>query len=138
MIVNEGRSLDGIDVLGFFTAEHGVGEAARVLTTTLQAASVPVSTIDYTDTQSRREHLFHCDNVSRNKVLMMAVNADHLNEARRRLGRKFFRKRYVIGQWFWELEEAPQWFGPAFAHVDELWAPTRFIETMLRKHAPSR
>ena len=138
VIVNEGRSLDGIDVLGFFTAEHGVGEAARVLTSTLQAASVSVSTIDYTDTQSRRGHLFHCDNVSRNKVLMMAVNADHLNEAQHRLGRKFFRKRYVIGQWFWELEEAPQWFGPAFAHVDELWAPTRFIETMLRKHAPSR
>jgi glycosyltransferase involved in cell wall biosynthesis len=138
VIADEGRSLDGIDVLGFFTAEHGVGEAARVLTSTLQAAGVSVSAIDYTDTQSRREHLFHCDNVSRNKVLMMAVNADHLNEAHRRLDRKFFRKRYVIGQWFWELEEAPVWFGPAFAHVDELWAPTRFIETMLRKHAPSR
>ena len=137
VIVNEGRSLNGIDVLGFFTAEHGVGEAARVLTSTLQSAGVPVSSIDYTDTQSRREHSFDCDNVSRNKVLMMAVNADHLNEAHRRLGRRFFRRRYLIGQWFWELEEAPQWFGPAFAHVDELWAPTRFIETMLRKHAPS-
>ena len=138
VIVNEGRSLDGIDVMGFFTAEHGVGEAARVLTSTLQVAGVSVSTIDYTDTQSRREHLFHCDNVSRSKVLMMAVNADHLNEARHRLEREFFTDRYVIGQWFWELEQAPSWFGPAFAHVDELWAPTRFIETMLRKHAPSR
>ena len=138
VIANEGRSLNGIDVLGFFTAEHGVGEAARVLTSTLQAGGVSVSTIDYTDTQSRREHLFHCENVSRNKVLMMAVNADHLNEAHRRLDQKFFRKRYVIGQWFWELEEAPEWFGPAFERVDELWAPTRFIESMLRKHAPSR
>jgi len=138
VIVNEGRSLDGIDVLGFFTAEHGVGEAARVLTSTLQAAGVSVSTNDYTDTQSRREHLFHCDNMSRNKVLMTAINADHLNAAQDRLGIDFFTDRYVIGQWFWELEEAPEWFGPAFAHVDELWAPTRFIETMLRKHAPSR
>jgi glycosyltransferase involved in cell wall biosynthesis len=137
VIANKGRSLNGIDVLGFFTAEHGVGEAARVLTSTLQSAGVAVSTIDYTDTQSRREHSFDCDNVSRNKVLMTAINADHLNEAHLRLDRKFFRKRYVIGQWFWELEEAPRWFGPAFAHVDELWAPTRFIETMLRKHAPS-
>ena len=136
-IANVGRSLNGIDVLGFFTAEHGVGEAARVLTSTLKSAGVPVSTIDYTDTQSRREHLFNCDNVSRHKVLMTAINADHLNEAHRRLDRKFFRKRYVIGQWFWELEEAPQWFEPAFTYVDELWAPTRFIETMLRKHAPS-
>jgi glycosyltransferase involved in cell wall biosynthesis len=138
VIVSEGRSLDGIDVLGFFTAEHGVGEAARVLTSTLQAAGVSVSTIEYTDTQSRREHLFDCDNVSRSKVLMTAINADHLNAAQDRLGSDFFTDRYVIGQWFWELEEAPQWFGPAFAHVDELWAPTRFIETMLRKHAPSR
>ena len=138
VIVNEGRSLDGIDVLGFFTAEHGVGEAARVLTSTLQAAGVSVSTIDYTDTQSRRGHLFDCDNVSRNKVLMTAINADHLNAAKDRHGVDFFTDRYVIGQWFWELEEAPQWFLPAFAHVDELWAPTRFIETMLRKHAPSR
>ena len=138
VIANEGRSLDGIDVLGFFTAEHGVGEAARVLTSTLQAAGVSVSTIDYTDTQSRRGHLFDCDNVSRNKVLMTAINADHLNAAKDRLGVDFFTDRYVIGQWFWELEEAPSWFGPAFAHVDELWAPTRFIETMLRKHAPSR
>ena len=138
VIVNESRSLDGIDVLGFFTAEHGVGEAARVLTSTLQTAGVSVSTIDYTDTQSRREHLFHCDNVSRNRVLMTAINADHLNAAQDRLGIEFFADRYVIGQWFWELEEAPEWFGPAFAHVDELWAPTRFIETMLRKHAPSR
>ena len=138
VIVNEGRSLDGIDVLGFFTAEHGVGEAARVLTSTLQSAGVTVSTIDYTDTQSRRGHLFDCDNVSRNKVLMTAINADHLNAAQDRLGVDFFTDRYVIGQWFWELEEAPQWFGPAFAYVDELWAPTRFIETMLRKHAPSR
>jgi len=138
VIVNEGRSLDGIDVLGFFTAEHGVGEAARVLTSTLQAVGVSVSTIDYTDTQSRRGHLFHCDNVSRNKVLMTAINADHLNAAQDRLSTDFFSDRYVIGQWFWELEEAPEWFGPAFARVDELWAPTRFIETMLRKHAPSR
>ena len=138
VIVNERRSLNGIDVLGFFTAEHGVGEAARVLTSTLQSAGVDASTIEYTDTQSRREHSFDCDNVSRNKVLMTAVNADHLNAAQDRLGSDFFTDRYVIGQWFWELEEAPHWFEPAFAHVDELWAPTRFIETMLRKHAPSR
>ena len=137
MIMNEGRSLDGIDVLGFFTAEHGVGEAARVLAGTLEDVGVEVSTIDYTDTQSRREHLYECDNVSRHSVLFACLNSDQLTAARRRLGRKFFRKRYVIGQWFWELEEAPHWFGPAFGLVNELWAPTRFIETMLRKSAPA-
>jgi glycosyltransferase involved in cell wall biosynthesis len=44
----------------------------------------------------------------------------------------------VIGQWFWELEVAPSWYGDAYQYVDELWAPTKFIEEMLRNEAPAR
>jgi hypothetical protein len=44
----------------------------------------------------------------------------------------------VIGQWFWELEVAPSWYGDAYQYVDELWAPTKFIEEMLRNEAPDR
>ena len=136
VVVDKGRLVGGVDVLGFFTAEHGVGEAARVLTSTLKSVDVPVSTIDYTDTQSRREHKFVCDNETRHEVLLASLNSDQLTVARERLGDEFFADRYVIGQWFWELEEAPPWFAPAFPIVNELWAPTRFIETMLRKSAP--
>ena len=136
-IPQNGPALGGVDVLGFFTSEHGVGEAARVLAATLKSAAVPISTIDYTDTQSRRGHAYNCDNVSQYKVLLASINSDQLSAAHTRIKHEFFDDRYVIGQWFWELEEAPPWFGSAFAFVDELWAPTRFIETMLRKHAPS-
>jgi glycosyltransferase involved in cell wall biosynthesis len=52
------------------------------------------------------------------------------------MGRDFFSDRYVIGQWFWELESAPDWYSPAFPLVNELWAPTRFIESMLRRSVP--
>ena len=135
-VVEAGRELGGIDVLGFFTAEHGVGEAARVLASTLRGAEIPVSTIDYTDTQSRRQHAFAVDNESKHRVLLCSLNSEQLTAARDRLGEEFFADRYVIGQWFWELEEAPPWFEPAFPMVDELWAPTRFIETMLRNSAP--
>ena len=58
-IPQNGRALGGVDVLGFFTSEHGVGEAARVLASTLKSASIAISTIDYTDTQSRREHVYN-------------------------------------------------------------------------------
>ena len=135
-VVEAGRELGGIDVLGFFTAEHGVGEAARVLASTLRAAEIPVSTIDYTDTQSRRQHAFAVDNESKHRVLLCSLNSEQLTAARDRLGEEFFADRYVIGQWFWELEQAPFWFEKAFPLVNELWAPTRFIETMLRKSAP--
>jgi hypothetical protein len=123
-IEQTGRDAGGVDVLGFFTSEHGVGEAARVLTSTLQAASVSVSTIDYTDTESRREHAYTCDNVSKYKVLLASINSDQLSAAHTRITPSFFTDRYVIGQWFWELEDAPTWFAPAYSLVNELWAPT--------------
>lgn len=131
------RNRTGLDVLGFFTAEHGVGEAARTFVTTLRSVGVPINTINYTDTESRTEHFFVTDDVSQHRTLFLSINADHLVAARNILGDHFFHDRYVISQWFWELEQAPTWYEPAWPLVDELWAPTRFIETMLKKSAPA-
>ena len=131
------HELNGVDVVGFFTAEHGVGEAARVLVSTLKSVDVSVSTINYTDTQSRMGHLYSTDDVSRYQVALVSMNAEQLTHSPHRLGRDFYVNRYVIGQWFWELEEAPEWYAPAWPIVNEIWAPTRFIEQMLRRSAPS-
>jgi glycosyltransferase involved in cell wall biosynthesis len=130
------RDLNGVDVIGFFTAEHGVGEAARVLVSTMKSVDVAVSTINYTDTQSRMGHSYSTDDVSRYKVALVSMNAEQLTHSPHRLGADFYSDRYVIGQWFWELEQAPEWYAPAWPMVNEMWAPTRFIEQMLRNSAP--
>ena len=131
------QNLNGIDVVGFFTAEHGVGEAARVLVSTLKSADVAVSTINYTDTQSRMGHTYATDDVSRHKAVLVSMNAEQLTHSPHRLGAHFYDDRYVVGQWFWELEQAPQWYAPAWPMVNEMWAPTHFIEEMLRNSAPT-
>lgn len=131
------RDARGIDVVGFFTAEFGVGEAARTLVSALRNTHIDVSTINYAETEIRTNHFFETDDVSRHHTLLMSINADQLVVARERFSDHFFENRYVIGQWFWELEEAPSWYQPAWPIVNELWAPTRFIETMLRNSAPS-
>ena len=130
------RDINGVDVVGFFTAEHGVGEAARVLVSTMKSVDVAVSTINYTDTQSRMGHVYSTDDVSRYKVALVSMNAEQLTHSPHRLGADFYTNRYVIGQWFWELEQAPDWYAPAWPMVNEMWAPTRFIEQMLRNSAP--
>ena len=130
------RDLNGVDVVGFFTAEHGVGEAARVLVSTMKSVDVAVSTINYTDTQSRMGHSYSTDDVSRYKVALVSMNAEQLTHSPNRLGADFYSDRYMIGQWFWELEQAPDWYAPAWPMVNEMWAPTRFIEQMLRNSAP--
>jgi glycosyltransferase involved in cell wall biosynthesis len=130
------QDLSGIDVVGFFTAEHGVGEAARVLVSTMKSAGVAVSTINYTDTQSRMGHVYSTDDMSRHKAVLVSMNAEQLTHSPHRLGADFYNDRYVIGQWFWELEQAPQWYAPAWPMVNEMWAPTHFIEQMLQNSAP--
>lgn len=132
-----GRKLGGLDVLGFFTAEHGVGEAGRAVVAGLRTTGVLHNTIDYRDTESRTNHPFPTDDISEHRVLFLALNADHIPAARTIMGEDFFADRYVISQWFWELETPPPWFHEAFPLVNELWAPTRFIEQMLRRCAPA-
>ena len=131
------NELNGVDVVGFFTAEHGVGEAARVLVSTLKSMDVAVGTINYTDTQSRQAHPYSTDDVLRHRAVLVSMNAEQLTHSPHRLGTDFYSNRYVISQWFWELEQAPQWYAPAWPMVNEMWAPTRFIEQMLRNSAPS-
>ena len=113
-----------------------MGEAARGLVAALDAAGVRRNAINYTDTESRTAHEFETQDSSEHRVLFLALNSDHIPAAHRTMGEKFFEDRYVISQWFWELSRAPHWFADAYPYVDELWAPTRFIEEMLRRNAP--
>jgi glycosyltransferase involved in cell wall biosynthesis len=138
VLATEGRILAGTDIVGFFNAEHGVGEAARLLVEALREHSVPVSTIGYRNTASRQLHKYETDEIGKYQTVVMAVNAELHAPLTQTFGEFFLRDTYVIGQWFWELEVAPPWYKPAYKYVKELWAPTRFIEQMLRNEAPRK
>lgn len=135
--LREGGRIDGgTDVVGFFNAEHGIGEASRLLVEALRAADVAVSTLGYRNTESRQNYVFDTDEVGTYRTVIAAINAELNKPMRNLFGNHFFRDTYVIGQWFWELEVAPTWYVDAYQTVDELWAPTKFIEEMLRNEAP--
>lgn len=133
-----GRINGGTDAIGFFNAEHGIGEASRLLVEAMRAADVSVSTIAYRNTESRQNSEFDTDEVGTYRTVIAAINAELNKHMRELFGSYFFHDTYVIGQWFWELEVAPSWYTDAYQYVDELWAPTKFIEEMLRREAPSR
>jgi glycosyltransferase involved in cell wall biosynthesis len=135
--VNDVSQRDGgIDVYGYLRAELGVGEAGRLAVAALRSADVGVSTISDSFTLSRQNFDFPTDNEARHSTVLMAVNADQLPLKYETLGDSFFKKRHVIGQWFWELEEFPDRNLRSFDLVDELWAPTQFIAQSLRAKAP--
>src|SRR5260370_33937248 len=47
------------------------------------------------------------------------------------LGEDFFRNRYNIGLWLWELPGLPPAWRDRFAYHDELWAPSSVIVASL-------
>jgi glycosyltransferase involved in cell wall biosynthesis len=133
-----GRINGGTDAVGFFNAEHGIGEASRLLVEAMRTSGVAVSTVGYRNTESRQNYVFETDEVGTYRTVVAAINAELNKPMRNLFGSHFFYDTYVIGQWFWELEVAPSWYGDAYQYVDELWAPTKFIEEMLRNEAPAR
>ena len=119
----------GVNLVGYLRAELGVGQAARLLASTLEVAGIPFSTVVNTDTQSRQEIRFGDDSacIGEFDINVVAVNADQFGQFASDVGPGFFADRYTIGQWAWELEEFPPEFESAFSYVDEVWAISEFV-----------
>ncbi len=118
----------GMLVAGYLRAELGVGEGARLLIASLEAAAIPHATFVFTRTSSRQEHPFESTgrDATDLDIAVVCVNADHLVPFSRSVGSGFFEGRHVVGQWAWELEEFPDSWPASFAMVDEIWAVSEF------------
>ncbi len=125
----------GVNIAGYFRAELGIGEAARLLTKTVHFAGIPCSTLDYASTASRRSHPYeaHGNGSAPYDVNIVCVNADRARTFANDVGPGFFENRYTIGYWFWELEQFPAAMHPGFDVVDEVWAATRFVADGVRR-----
>ena len=125
----------GVNIAGYFRAELGVGEAARLLTTAVEAAGVPHSTLTYDVTPSRKKHAFdeRGDRRAPYDVNILCVNADQTEFFVRDAGPQFFDGRYTIGYWFWELDRFPASMHAAFDYVDEVWTATKFVASGIRE-----
>lgn len=133
-----GASERGVNLVGYLHAELGVGESARLTTAALRANNVPVATVATARTLSRQDVDFAVDNLARYNTIVMGVNADQIGAVQRDLGKSFIADRYVIGQWYWELESFPARWHREFKYVNEVWAASKFVRDALSKVAPPR
>jgi glycosyltransferase involved in cell wall biosynthesis len=138
-VLDIGRDKSGVDVIGSLTSEHGLGEAGRLLVSALRDTDEEISTISFSPVGIRGKHPFLANNESKFYLTIVALNPEQSRDLWKDYGEGLRNNRYVIGQWFWELEIAPPWYAGAFREkiVDELWAPTRFIEEMLKTCVPA-
>ncbi|MFC0429453.1 FkbM family methyltransferase [Kutzneria buriramensis] len=128
----------GVNVLGYLTAELGVGEMGRLVHDAMREAGLPIAVaVEESTVHNRTDHKLP-DGVRpqppKFPVSVLCVNAD-MTEQTLRLHSQLGGDRYVIGVWSWELEEFPEWMHSAYGLVDEVWTVSDFCRAALAEHS---
>ncbi|MCP5329366.1 MAG: glycosyltransferase [Pseudomonadales bacterium] len=132
----------GVNLIGFIRAEMGIGEGARSDAKALNAAGEPFGIINYeagnpsrmTDLSWRHKEV----DTAPFDITLLHINPDHAFQAITELPPEFFEGHYRIGYWAWELQELPEDWVNTFAHFDEIWVPSSFVQDAVAMRSPFR
>jgi glycosyltransferase involved in cell wall biosynthesis len=130
----------GLNVVGFITADLGIGESARSMIRAADAVKIPAAAVplklhckarlgDQTFAAYVQDHNPH------------AVNVFHLDAPASRdidthHGPEFRRGKYNVGYWAWELPEFPDAWLPYFEYFNEIWCPSEFVRQAIAAKSP--
>ncbi len=127
----------GVNLLGYFESEKGVGEGARSNLRIVQATGLPYCINNRVDSGSTNVERLEEAALNHNPYLVnfMTLNADGLYD----FGSKhpsYLAGHYNVGYWAWELPEFPPQWAPSFGYADEIWTPSRFTRDSVASCSP--
>jgi glycosyltransferase involved in cell wall biosynthesis len=130
----------GLNIVGFLTADLGIGESARCMVRAADAAGLKTSLVPLK---------LHCKNPLGDTTYAsrltpenpQGVNVIHLDPPAARdvdhhHGAAFRQGRYNIGYFAWELPEFPDAWLTAFDYFDEIWCPSEFTSAAVALKSP--
>lgn len=124
--------IPGATLIGYAEGVLGMGEHVRMSAETLARTGTKFGIYDVDPGPHHKRAGIAADfpMVTNNQyhANIFHVNADQMLNAFCKLGPDFFRGRYNIGFWAWELAKCPDAWLPVIEMVEEVWAPSRFIE----------
>lgn len=114
----------GLNVVGYLGRDSSVGESVRMCMRACDAAGLRTHIIDIdagerlVQSATYRASIYH-------------VNADQMPVVRSSLAEAFRSSSYNIGCWHWELPELPDAWISSAAALNEIWAPSAFIQSAI-------
>jgi len=133
-----GTKGSGVNVIGFFSAESGLGQSARALIAALDAAGIPVALIDVPYTPSRRQDetfALRCAHTAPYATTILVLNPESMPRFLLMGGWKYIQARHLIAYWTWELPMIPSDWDGALQLVDEVWVPSMFVAQAVSSRA---
>jgi glycosyltransferase involved in cell wall biosynthesis len=131
-----GAPRQGVNLIGFASAETGLGEAMRGTLKALRASGHETAVLDFSDRIYARQRA--TEKVARSLGTPYDVSIYHLNPtelidyADDALAYRMTADRQ-IGFFFWETEKIPDSWVPACHMVDEIWVASTYLKRAFAK-----
>lgn len=127
-----------VNVAGYFSTEIGLGESARLLVGALDASDVHTVPIQGRVIPVARQNSgfeFGTPDQAVHPISLLVINGDTIPEFARDVGEEFFRDRYTIAFWWWEVDPYPaEHWNLSLPWVDEIWVGTEFVKGLIEPH----
>ncbi len=130
----------GLNIVGFLTADLGVGESARCMVRAADAAGIPAALVPLKlNCKNRLGDQSYASRLQDENP--HGVNVIHLDPPASRdithhHGDAFLAGKYNIAYFAWELPEFPDAWVPNFDFYDEIWCPSEFTSAAIALKSP--
>lgn len=127
----------GVNVMGSFKSEKGLGTAVRADIRSLQAAKIPCACNDSSDSgssnpdnsldcfSSNNPYLFNLIHINPHTYVSIdGVSVNYYEYLAKHT--EYLRGHYNIGYWVWELDAAPEYWKDVSKYIHEIWTPSDF------------
>lgn len=134
------RAVDGVNLVGYLSAESGIGESLRSFARACNAVGLRCSTYDVGHQSPNRQHDRSLQSlvVTRtvHRIDVLHVNADQTRATLAELPPSHRDADIRIGYWHWEQPELPISFLPSFEGLTEVWVPSGFVHDAVASISP--
>jgi glycosyltransferase involved in cell wall biosynthesis len=130
----------GMNIVGFFAADLGIGESARCMARAADAASIPTCLVPLRlNCRNRLGDTSYLDRLQDSNP--QGVNVIHVDPPVARdidhhHGPAFRKDKYNIGYFAWELPEFPDAWMSSLDYFDEIWCPSDFVRESIALKSP--
>ena len=130
----------GLNIVGFLTADLGVGESARCMVRAADAAGIPSALVPLKLNCKNRlgdqTYAARLQDENPHDVNVVHVDPPASRDLDHHHGKGFRAGKYNIAYFAWELPEFPDAWTSAFDYFDEIWTPSDFTTQAIVKKSP--
>jgi glycosyltransferase involved in cell wall biosynthesis len=130
----------GMNIVGFLTADLGIGESARCMVRAADAAGVPSALVPLKlhckNRLGDQTYAARLSDANPHPVNVIHVDPPVVRDIDHHHGRGFREGKVNVGYFAWELPEFPDAWTSSFDYLDEIWCPSDFVREAIAIKAP--